>query len=98
MQLLGLYLKECSDPDRSQEMFQLKLHTPWISRFMIGMLTFTKFSEKGRPFTTASCARLTLAAATSFMASVIFCVFLMELIRSRVSLSPAHTCGKGHYI
>ena len=72
--------------------------TTLIPRCILSMLTFTRFSEKGRPFTTASCARLTLAAATSFMASVIFCVFLTELMRSRVSLSPAHTCGKVHNI
>ena len=42
-------------------------------------------SEKGREETTASCARRTLAAATSFMASVIFCVFLTESMRVRSS-------------
>lgn len=55
--------------------------------------TFTRFSAKGRPFTTASCARRTLAAATSFMASVIFLVFDTDPIRSRISLSPAQTCA-----
>ena len=34
--------------------------------------TLTRFSENGRPPTTASCARRTFAAATSFIASVIF--------------------------
>lgn len=51
--------------------------------------TLTKFSEKGRPLTTASWARLTFAAATSFIASVIFWVFLTELIRSRRALPLA---------
>ena len=59
-----------------------------------GKPTFTRFSANGRPFTTASCARRTLAAATSFIASVIFCVFFTELIRSRVSFSPATTCSR----
>lgn len=53
--------------------------------------TFTRFSENGRPFTTASCARRTLAAATSFIASVIFCVFFTVAIRSRKSFNPAVT-------
>jgi hypothetical protein len=53
--------------------------------------TLTRFSEKGRPFTTASCARRTLAAATSFMASVIFCVFFTVAIRSRKSFKLAVT-------
>ena len=56
------------------------------------MPTLTRFSAKGRPFTTASCARRTLAAATSFMASVIFCVLFTDAIRSRVSFRPAMTC------
>lgn len=56
-------------------------------------LTLIRFSEKGRPFTTESCARRTLAAATSFIASVIFLVFLMESMRSRSSFMPAwQTC------
>ena len=57
--------------------------------------TFTRFSEKGRPLTTASWARRTFAAATSFMASVIFCVFFTEPIRALSSLSPAFwTCSR----
>jgi hypothetical protein len=43
-------------------------------------LTFTRFSAKGRPLMTASWARRTLAAATSFMAEVIFWVFFTELM------------------
>jgi hypothetical protein len=34
----------------------------------------------------------TLAAATSFMASVIFMVFFTDAMRSRTSLRPAVTC------
>jgi len=41
--------------------------------------TRTRFSEKGRPLTTASWALRTLAAATSFMASVIFLVFFTDV-------------------
>jgi hypothetical protein len=43
-----------------------------------------RFSLKGRPLTTAAWARRTLAAATSFMASVIFMVFFTEPMRSRI--------------
>ena len=57
--------------------------------------TLTRFSEKGRPLTTASCARRTLAAATSFMASVIFCVFFTLPMRELSSFRPAFcTCSK----
>jgi hypothetical protein len=69
----------------------------------MGLLTLTRFSAKGRPFTTASCARRTFAAATSFIASVIFFVFFTETMRSRSSLIPApHTCkqelrGQGRF-
>jgi hypothetical protein len=46
--------------------------------------------------TTASCARRTLAAATSFMASVIFIVFFTESIRPLSSFWPATICaGRG---
>ena len=56
----------------------------------------TRFSAKGLPFTTASCARRTLAAATSFMASVIFCVFFTELMRALRAFRPALcTCAGG---
>merc|ERR1719409_1732370 len=46
----------------------------------------SRFSEKGRERRQASWARRTLAAATSFMAEVIFLVFLTEPTRSRSSL------------
>ena len=52
-------------------------------------LTLTRFSEKGLPLTTASCAFRTLAAATSFMASVIFCVFFTDPMRDFNSFRPA---------
>jgi hypothetical protein len=58
----------------------------------IAGITLTRFSAKGRPLMTASWARLTFAADTNFMASVIFCVFLTLTMRSRVSLSDATTC------
>jgi len=45
-----------------------------------------KRSAKGRERSTCSWARLTLAAATRRMASVILRVFLTELIRSRIAL------------
>mmetsp|Transcript_3320 Transcript_3320/g.7489 ORF Transcript_3320/g.7489 Transcript_3320/m.7489 type:complete len:285 (-) Transcript_3320:136-990(-) len=60
-------------------------------RWLTPYITLTRFSEKGRPFWTAVCARRTFAAATSFMASVIFFVFLMLPMRSRRSLSDSHT-------
>jgi hypothetical protein len=57
--------------------------------------TLTRFSEKGRPFTTASCARRTFAAATSFIASVIFLVPFTDVIRSRSCLMLAlQTCAQ----
>src|SRR6267143_925647 len=40
---------------------------------------------KGRALITRSCARLSLAAETIFMALVICCVFLTDLIRRRMS-------------
>ena len=52
-------------------------------RWLTPYITLTRFSEKGRPFCTAFCARRTFAAATSFMASVIFFVFLTDVMRSR---------------
>ena len=58
-----------------------------------GASTLTRFSAKGRPLTTASCARRTFAAATSFMASVIFIVFFTESIRPLSSFWPATICG-----
>ena len=45
----------------------------------------SRVSEKGRERRTASCARRTFAAATSFIAEVIFLVFLVETMRSRSS-------------
>ena len=51
--------------------------------------TFWRVSEKGRVLSTASWARRTLAAATSFMAEVIFLVFFTEPTRSRSSLTLA---------
>mmetsp|Transcript_69065 Transcript_69065/g.194741 ORF Transcript_69065/g.194741 Transcript_69065/m.194741 type:complete len:203 (-) Transcript_69065:253-861(-) len=49
--------------------------------------TRSRAVEKGRDWSTASCARRTLAAATSFMAEVIFLVFLTEPTRSRSSFT-----------
>lgn len=57
--------------------------------------TLTRFSEKGLPLTTASWARRTFAAATNFIASVIFWVFFTVEILSRVSFRPADTCSSG---
>ena len=58
--------------------------------------TLTRDSEKGRALITASCARRTLAAATSFIASVILRVPLTEAMRSRISLPDAFmTCRSG---
>uniref|UniRef100_A0A0A0L2Z9 Uncharacterized protein n=1 Tax=Cucumis sativus TaxID=3659 RepID=A0A0A0L2Z9_CUCSA len=52
--------------------------------------------EKGRLLITASWARRTLAAATSFMASVSFWVFLMESSRDRSSrVVPPHRIEMG---
>mmetsp|Transcript_69062 Transcript_69062/g.194731 ORF Transcript_69062/g.194731 Transcript_69062/m.194731 type:complete len:204 (-) Transcript_69062:253-864(-) len=51
--------------------------------------TRSRAVEKGRDWSTASCARRTLAAATSFMAEVIFLVFLTEPTRLRSSLTEA---------
>jgi hypothetical protein len=50
-------------------------------------------SEKGRERRTASCARRTLAAATNFMADVIFFVFLTDLTRSRSARMLLAICG-----
>jgi hypothetical protein len=47
----------------------------------------SRVSENGRERMTASCARRTFAAATSFMADVIFFVFFTEVTRSRSSLT-----------
>ena len=47
----------------------------------------SRVSENGRERSTASCARRTLAAATSFIADVIFLVFFTEDTRSRSSLT-----------
>lgn len=60
-------------------------------------MTFSSSSVNGRDLITASCARRTLAAATSFIADVIFFVFLIEPMRVRSSrmLSPMATAGRG---
>ena len=50
-------------------------------------------SENGRERSTASCARRTFAAATSFMAEVIFFVFFTEPTRSRSSRIEAPIRG-----
>ena len=49
----------------------------------------SRVSEKGRDRSTASCARRTLAAATSFMAEVIFRVFFVVAMRDRSSRMEA---------
>merc|ERR1719329_1320391 len=51
--------------------------------------TLTRLSENGRALMTASCARRTLAAATSFIASVIFFVEFTDAMRSRISFWDA---------
>jgi len=53
----------------------------------------SRVSEKGRERSTASCARRTFAAATSFIAEVIFLVFLTEATRSRSSRMVAPIWG-----
>ena len=53
----------------------------------------SRVSENGRERITASCARRTFAAATSFMADVIFFVFFTEPTRSRSSRMFAAICG-----
>ena len=59
-------------------------------------ITSTRVLEKGLLLITASCARRTLAAATSFMASVIFWVVFMESILWRSCRSLQRTEG-GEY-
>lgn len=49
----------------------------------------SRVSENGRERMTASCARRTFAAATSFIAEVIFFVEFTEAMRSRISFWEA---------
>src|SRR5215475_3398605 len=52
-------------------------------------ITVSIFSAKGRAASAAVCARRSLEAATICMALVIFCVALVEAMRTRMSLSDA---------
>ena len=56
----------------------------------------SRVSENGRERITASCARRTFAAATSFIAEVIFFVFFTLVTRSRSSLTlgPMETAAR----
>ena len=54
----------------------------------------SRVSENGRERSTASCARRTLAAATSFMAEVIFLVFFTDVTRSRSSFTFGPMTGE----
>mmetsp|Transcript_14083 Transcript_14083/g.33741 ORF Transcript_14083/g.33741 Transcript_14083/m.33741 type:complete len:388 (-) Transcript_14083:151-1314(-) len=58
-------------------------------RVLMANSTLTSASLKGRALITASCARRTLAAATSFIASVILRVDFTLSIRSRISFWDA---------
>src|SRR5215475_424005 len=52
-------------------------------------ITVSIFSAKGRAASAAVCARRSLEAATICMALVIFCVALVEAMRTRMSFSDA---------
>src|ERR1700740_1278287 len=52
-------------------------------------ITASIFSAKGRAASAALCARRSLDAATICIALVIFCVALVEAMRTRMSLSEA---------
>src|SRR5229473_1450929 len=52
-------------------------------------ITASIFSAKGRAASAAFCARRSFDAATICMALVIFCVALVEAMRTRMSLSEA---------
>mmetsp|Transcript_9862 Transcript_9862/g.32595 ORF Transcript_9862/g.32595 Transcript_9862/m.32595 type:complete len:212 (+) Transcript_9862:653-1288(+) len=58
-------------------------------RVLIANSTLTRDSENGRALITASCARRTFAAATSFIAEVIFFVLFTDAMRSRISFWDA---------
>ena len=58
-------------------------------RELMAKSTFTSDSENGRALMTASCARRTFAAATSFIAEVIFFVEFTDAMRSRISFWDA---------
>mmetsp|Transcript_2766 Transcript_2766/g.10966 ORF Transcript_2766/g.10966 Transcript_2766/m.10966 type:complete len:243 (+) Transcript_2766:699-1427(+) len=58
-------------------------------RVLMAKSTLTSDSEKGRALMTASCARRTFAAATSFIAEVIFFVEFTDAMRSRISFWDA---------
>ena len=59
------------------------------NRLLMANKTLTKDSENGRAPMTASCALRTFAAATSFIASVIFFVLPTDAMRSRISFGLA---------
>src|ERR1700732_484654 len=52
-------------------------------------ITASIFSSEGRAASAAVCARRSFEAATICMALVIFCVALVEAMRTRMSLSEA---------
>src|SRR3954454_989679 len=52
-------------------------------------ITASIFSAKGRAASAAFCARRSFEAATICMALVIFCVALVEAMRTRMSFSEA---------
>src|SRR2546430_15872616 len=74
-----------------------------VARSVVVCRTSTIFSAYGRAACTACCARRSLVAATTCIALVIFCVFLMESMRRTMSLyagmgqAPSTPWGKGSW-